>query len=163
IVSGLSDILVETTSSPDKSFGGPTGFAEVTQDTTIHAPPFTDLLTVPITMPEGGTGILEILATASAEGTMPGSQVNLQLTLDGTAIGPGGSNGTSFTVSGSGEDVNNPKASIAILKRVTGVAAGDHTVKLRWKVTGAESSASILISTGFEHASLRVTEQPSIE
>ncbi len=162
-VSGLSDILIETTSSPDKSFGGPTGYAEVTEDTTINAAPFADLLTVPITLPEGGSGILEILATASAEGTQVGSQVNFQLTLDGTAIGPGGSNGASLTVDGSGEDVDNFKGSIAILKRLTGVAAGDHTVKLRWKVVGTNSSAKILISTGFEHASLRVTEQPSIE
>jgi hypothetical protein len=162
-VSGLSDILIETTNSPDKSFGGPTGYAEVTEDTTINAAPFADLLTVPITLPEGGSGILEILATASAEGTLVGSQVNFQLTLDGTAIGPGGSNGASFTVDGSGEDVDNFKGSIAILKRVTGVAAGDHTVKLQWKVVGAMASAKILITSGFEHASLRVTEQPSIE
>ena len=61
------------------------------------------------------------------------------------------------------EDVDNFKGSIAILKRVTGVAAGDHTVKLQWKVVGAMASAKILITSGFEHASLRVTEQPSVE
>ena len=44
-----------------------------------------------------------------------------------------------------------------------GVAPGDHIVKLQWKVVGAESSASILVSTGFEHASMRVSEVPTIE
>ena len=161
-VSGLSDILIETTSSTVKSFGGAVGFAEVTQDTTINAAPFADLLTVPIHVAEGGSGILEILATVSAEATLPESEVDFQLTLDGTPIGPGAANGASFTAcSGGGSDLT--KDSVAIFKRVTGVTAGDHTVKLRWKVTNAEGSASIKISNGFEHGSLRVSEQASVE
>ncbi len=42
---------------------------------------------------------------------------------------------------------------------ISGVAPGSHTVKLRWKVVGAEAQASIGISAAFEHGSLRVTEE----
>jgi hypothetical protein len=153
-VSGLSDIVVETLSSPTKSFAGATAFAEVTDDTTIFSVGFVDLLTVPITVAQGGSGILDILATGSAQATLDGTQVNFQLTLDGTSIGPGAANGASFTVHKDGD-----KASIAIVKRVTGVAPGNHTVKLRWRVVGAEAEASIGISAAFEHGSLRVTEE----
>jgi hypothetical protein len=152
-VAGLSDILVETLTSATKPFAGATGFAEVTDDTSIAVAGFVDLLTVPITVAQGGSGILDILATASAQATLDGTQVNFQLTLDGTPIGPGAANGASFTVDHGGD-----KDSIAILKRVTGVAPGNHTVKLRWQV-GAEAEASIGISAAFEHGSLRVSEE----
>ena len=161
-LAGLSDILVDTTSSGSLSQPGASGFAEVTGDTTINAAPFADLLTVPITLPQGGSGNLDILATVSAQATLSGSEVQFQLTLDGMALGPGAANGASFTVSPSG-DSNTAKESVSILKRVAGVAPGDHTVKLRWRVLGAEASASILVSNGFEHGSLRVTEQASSE
>jgi hypothetical protein len=129
-------------------------FAEVVQDTSITSSSFVDLLTVAIPVEQGGTGILDILATASAEATLTGTEVNFQLTLDGTPLGPGASNGASFTVDGESAH----KASIAILKRVTGVAPGSHTVKLRWRVIGPEAEAAIGISARFEHGSLRVSE-----
>jgi hypothetical protein len=157
-VSSVSDILVETTSSPTASFAGITAFAEVTADTTISANAFTDLLTVPITLPQGGTGTLDILATAGAEATVSGTEVQFRVTLDGTPLGPGASNGASFTVS-PGDDSNSAKEAVSILKRVTGVAPGDHTVKLQWRVLGMGASASILVTNGSEHGSLSVTEQ----
>src|SRR5579859_5450036 len=161
-VSGVSDILVETTSSPAASFAGITAFAEVTADTTINANAFTDLLTVPITLPQGGTGTLDILATASAVATVSGTEVQFRVTLDGMPLGPGASNGASFTVS-PGDDSNSAKEAVSILKRVTGVAPGDHTVKLQWRVLGMGASASILVTNGSEHGSLSVTEQGKSE
>jgi hypothetical protein len=157
-VSSVSDILVETTSSPTASIAGITAIAEVTADMTINANAFTDLLSVPITLLQGGTGTLDILATASAEATVSGTEVQFRLTVDGTPAGPGASNGASFTLS-PGYDSNSAKEAVSILKRVTGVAPGDHTIKLQWRVLGMGASASILVTNGFEHGSLSVTEQ----
>ncbi len=152
--SGLFDILVETTGSPVKPFGGVSAFGEVTGDVTTTLTTFSDLITVPITLPPGGNGVLEILATVGAEATLRGAQVNFQLTLDGAALGPGPAGGASFTVDSDEVD----KHSVAVLKTVKNVTPGDHVVKLQWKIVGAEASASVIVSTGFEHASLKVSE-----
>ena len=153
-VVGLSDILVETLTSTGTAFAGATNSTEVFEDVTILPGGFTDLLTVPITVAPNGSGTLDVLATASAQASLPGSRIEFQLTLDGNPVGPGASNGASFTV-----DSDGGKGSIAIAKRLLGVACGSRTVKLRWRVVGVESSASILISSGFEHGSLRVSEE----
>jgi hypothetical protein len=157
-VAGLSDILVETLKSTGAAFAGSTNYTEVFEDVTILPGAFTDLLTVPITFAPNGSGSLDVLATASAQASLSGSRVEFQLTLDGNPMGPGASNGASFTV-----DSDNGKGSIAVAKRVLGVGSGSHTVKLRWRVVNIESSASILVSTGFEHASLRVSEESIVQ
>jgi len=157
-VAGVSDILVEALTSTGAAFAGSTNYTEVVEDVTILPGAFTDLLTVPITFAPNGSGRLEVLATASAQASLSGSRVEFQLTLDGTPMGPGASNGASFTV-----DADDGKGSIAIAKRVLGVGSGSHTVKLRWRVVNIESSASILVSTGFEHASLRVSEESIVQ
>jgi hypothetical protein len=154
--------VVDTTSSGSISQPNVSAFAEVTTNTTINAGPFVDLLTVPINLPPGGSGNLEILATASAEATDAGSEVRFQLLLDGIPLGPGAANGASFTVSPSGES-DTAKESVSIFKRVANVSPGVHIVKLQWRVIGAEATASILVSTGFEHGSLRVSEDASTE
>ena len=155
--SSPSDILVETTSSSTTSSAGVSGFAEVTADTTIDTDTFTDLLTVPVTLPQGSTGTLDILATASVEATGD-AEVQFRMTLDGTPLGPGAANGASFTVT-SARDINRGKEAMSLLKHATGVTAGDHTVKLQWRVLGSEASASIRVTTGTAHGSLSVTEQ----
>ena len=157
-VAGVSDILVEALTSIGAAFAGSTNYAEVVEDVTILPGAFTDLLTVPITFAPNGSGRLDVLATASAQASLSGSRVEFQLTLDGNPMGPGASNGASFTV-----DADDGKGSIAIAKRVLGVGSGSHTVKLRWRVVNIESSASILVSTGFEHASLRVSEESIVQ
>jgi hypothetical protein len=155
---GLSDLLINATSSATASQPSVSGFAEVSEDTTINAGPFSDLLTVPVHLPQGGSGTLDILATVSAQAS---GEVQFQLTLDGMALGPGAANGASF--SAMPIDDSGTKESVSIMKRVIGVTPGDHAVKLQWKVLGAEASASIIVTTGFEHGSLRVTEQASSE
>ena len=157
-VAGVSDILVEALTSTGAAFAGSTNYTEVFEDVTILPGAFTDLLTVPITFAPNGSGRLDVLATASAQASLSGSRVEFQLTLDDTPMGPGASNGASFTV-----DADDGKGSIAIAKRVLGVGSGSHTVKLRWRVVNIESSASILVSTGFEHASLRVSEESIVQ
>jgi hypothetical protein len=157
-VVGLSDVLIETLTSTGVASAGSTNYTEVFEDVTILPGAFTDLLTVPITFAPNGSGSLDVLATASAQASLFGTRVEFQLTLDGTPMGPGASNGASFTV-----DSDGGKGSIAIAKRVLGVSSGSHTVKLRWRVVGVESSGSILVSTGFEHASLRVSEQSIVQ
>ena len=157
-VVGVSDILVETLTATGAAVAGSTGYTEVFEDVTILPGAFTDLLTVPFTFAPNGSGRLDVLATASAQASLPASRVEFQLTLDGTPMGPGASNGASFTV-----DSDGGKGSIAIATRVLGVGSGSHTVKLRWRVVGVESSASILVSTGFEHGSLRVSEESIVQ
>src|SRR5262249_936869 len=60
-------------------------------------------------------------------------------------------------------DSDTAKESVSIFKRVANVSPGAHVVKLQRRVIGAEATASILVSTGFEHGSLRVSEDASTE
>ena len=178
IPSGLSDILVETTRSLSANVAGVTAFDEVRQDTSVAAGDFVDLLTTSIALPQGGSGILDIHATASAEAALAAREIQFRVMLDGAALGPGDANGATFTISqppvtpaitaprAAGPSVEAAlivKGSASILKRVASVAPGNHTVKLQWRVTGNGAAASILVSTGIEHGSLRVSQEASTE
>jgi hypothetical protein len=157
-VIGVSDIFVQTLTATGVAFAGATNFTQAFEDLEILPGAFTDLLTVPILFAPDGSGTLDVLATASAQASLPGSRVEFQLTLDGNLLGPGAANGASFTV-----DSDGGKGTIAIAKRVLGVSSGSHTVKLRWRVVGVESSAAIRVSSGNEHASLRVSEESIVQ
>lgn len=127
-------------------------FAEISANTTVAvAAGFVDLLTV--TMTTVG-GILEIESTFSAENNVANGGTQFQITLDGANIGPGAFNGASSLLNASA----NSAQSGAIRKRKSGVAAGAHTIKLRWNAAGAASTSTINVTANLEHATLVVKE-----
>jgi hypothetical protein len=131
-------------------------------------------------LPLGGSRSLHTPPPPRAEAALTAREIQFRLMLDGVALGPGDANGATFTISlppvtpaitagaAAGPSANAEagfviKGSASILKRVTAVAPGNHVVKLQWRVTGTGAAASILVSTGIEHGSLRVSEEGSAQ
>ena len=106
---------------------------------------FIDLLTVPIVTTGGN---LEIWANASNSLTSPSRTTFFRITLDGVAL-DGASTFTTFS------DV---ARTAAIVRKVTGVLAGAHTVKVQWRVDSGTSQIRPVSQPDSESAGLLVNE-----
>lgn len=125
--------------------------AQISANTTVAVGAgITDLLTVTFTTLGGD---LEVLATFSAQNDTAAGVTAFEIWLDGVLQGPGAASGASLTSAAGGQ-----AQSGAIAKRLTGVAAAAHTVKLRWKAVTAASTSRIDPTALDEHASLTVKE-----
>lgn len=130
---GLSPTLLQTT------------FVEQVADTTTASASFVTLLTQSITIQTGS--ILLIDASASISDTGGTSNIDIQITIDGTPARGCGTRTTATNVPGA----------LALVYRKTGLAAGAHTVLVQWR-TSAGTARCRPTTTVNEHASLRIQE-----
>jgi uncharacterized membrane protein len=124
-----------------------TQFAEVTANTTTASTTFVDLLTVTLTTTAGSALLINF---GSSSSNTTASRTNaFRVTVDGVA--KRGAAARITTVS--------EAAGAVIVQKVTGLAAGSHTVKVQWRVTSS-STAQIrpVASPDTEYAALLVKE-----
>lgn len=121
-----------------------TAFAEVVEDTTTQSEEFVDLLALTLTTLAGN---LLINASMAASNTAADSEIIFRVTVDGNPI-----KNTKVDVKTAGKG-----SSASIVARPT-VAAGEHTVKLRWKVSAASTGRIRPVGTDKEGCSLSVME-----
>jgi len=127
----------------------PVGAAQVVEtslavDTSTASAVFVDLLTLSITIT--GSALL-LLATVSVTNTNP-SVVSFAITVDGTQyVGAA----TSFTAA-------SQNRCAALMVKVTGLAAGSRSVKLRWKRTAGTISINPATAPDDQHAALTAME-----
>jgi hypothetical protein len=122
-----------------------TTFVEQSTDTSTTSGTFVDLLTQAITTTTGTSLIISV--TGSVSCIVANVQIDFQITIDGTPVRGAGTRVTAINSSGS----------IAINYRKTGLAAGLHSIKVRWRT--ASSTARIQPATTLnEHASLLIQE-----
>jgi hypothetical protein len=100
-------------------------------DTTTGSPTFVDLLSFIITTTGGNVLVWATFAASLAGLTALPAEIDFQLTVDGTPQ-PGG-------VGLSESAANEPEAG-SLLARVTGLAAGAHTIAVQWRVTNSQTA-----------------------
>ncbi len=123
-----------------------TKFVEVTADTTTTSTSYGNLLSITLTSTTGTK--LEILATVGFSNNTANVVTNFQIQADSTVL---------RAVASQNSAASGANA-VAIVARKS-IAAGSHTVNLRWKVAAA-STAQVRPATQAdrEHASLSVHE-----
>jgi hypothetical protein len=131
--------------------GGPaaTTFDSITVDTTLTSTTFTDLLSRTLTTTGGD---LAVYVSVSASGSTLAADVVFRLMLDGAAVvGSGTQNNITAANAADG---------VAIVKLLTGLSAGSHTVKLQWRMTSAAATGQIrpVTEPDFEHCSMLISE-----
>ena len=131
---GLAPTLIQTT------------FVEQVADKSTGSAAFVTLLTQAITIQAGSK--LIVLTTMSASDTAGGGeQVDFQITIDGVAARGAGIHT---------RQANHAQGAAITIEKL-GLAAGAHTVLLRWRTTGPTANIRPT-STLVEHASLVLQE-----
>jgi hypothetical protein len=105
---------------------------------------------VPITTTGGD---LLVFFSAAAETNIPGSQTFFHLRVDGID-----QKGSTITHPAGGAGGTNRAETTAIVAKLTGLAAGAHTVDVQWANDGSGATQTIDTTTGNEHGTLLVEE-----
>ncbi len=122
-----------------------TTFVEQTIDTTTGSAAFVDLLTQAITTTAGSFLLIQV--TGSLSNTSLNSNMDFQLTIDGTPARGAGTRSPAANI----------PTSVGITYRSSGLLAGAHTIRVRWRTSGG--TARIRPATTLnEHASLMIQE-----
>lgn len=124
-----------------------TSYATVTINKSTVSTTFADLLSAPITTAGGD---LDVFFSASGNTTVTNLQTRFRLMVDGVAAGCG--------CTTTSRDANS-RQTAGIVRRVTGLSAGAHTVKIQWCLgTVGSNSIDVLANPDLAHGSLLVRE-----
>lgn len=122
-----------------------TQFKEVTVDTTTTSTSLVDLLSQSLTTTAGSSLLINV--SASISNSSANRNIDIQLMIDGVAVRGAGTRVTGTGIPGS----------LAIVYKKVGLAAGNHTIKVRWRTDGSTARVRPIASVN-EHASLMIQE-----
>lgn len=121
-------------------------FREITVDTTTTSPTFVTLLTDTITIGAGRALIIQFLSSMSNSNSNNIVYARIQV------------NGVTYRGAATTAQNTNRSGAVCIQTRVTGLAAGTHTVTVQWRVSGGTGQVRVVSQPDTESASMLIEE-----